>query len=330
METQSPRPNRSVTWVYVVVGLIGLAALGVGIWLAITRDQWILVAAGIASLAVALATWPLAAMLHSTRRDQGDVLKQIHDTLDDRLQQTSILLNLISEQQLLSDRAKAVAFRDNDRDALRRAISEEIARGDWEAAESLVRDIEASFGYRQEAERFREEIASSRADAERKSISETMAVIDRYTRGEQWAEAMHEAQQLQTRFPNHPEVENLPLEVDNRREQHKQRLITSWHDAVARKDVDGSIEILKQLDLYLTPVEAESMQETARTVFKEKLNLLRLQFASAVQDHHWGEAVDLGDQIMRDFPNTRIAQEVREKMDALRQRAAEPQEAAKA
>src|SRR5690606_28340534 len=106
-------------------------------------------------------------------------------------------------------------------------------------------------------------------------------------------------------------------------------LIASWHDAVARKDVDGSIEILKQLDMYLTPAEAESMQETARTVFKEKLNLLRLQFASAVQEHHWAEAVDLGDQIMRDFPNTRIAQEVREKMDALRQRAAAPRAVAK-
>lgn len=326
MEPQSPRPNRSVLWIYNLATLAALAVVGWGIWLAVARDQWMILAAGIVSLTAALATWPLAALLQGTRRDQGDVLKQIHDTLDDRLQQTSILLNLISEQQLLSDRAKAVAFRETDRDALRRAITEEIARGDWEAAESLVRDIESSFGYRQEAERLREEIARSRAEAEQKSIAETMAVIDRYTRGEQWAQATREAEQLRSRLPNNPQVQNLPQEIENRREQHKQRLITSWHDAVARKDVDGSIEILKQLDLYLTPAEAESMQETARTVFKEKLNLLRLQFAAAVQEHHWGEAVDLGDQIMRDFPNTRIAQEVREKMDALRQRAAEPQE----
>ncbi len=329
METQSPRPSRSMLWTYILIGLVALAVVGLGIWLGVRRDQWSLLAAGTVGLLVTLAVGPLAVMLQSSRREQGTVLDKIHDTLDDRLQQMSILLNLISEQQLLSDRAKAVAFREKDRDALRRAITEEIARCDWEAAESLVRDIESNFGYRQEAERFREEIARCRAEAERKSIMEAMTVIDRYTRAEQWAEAMREAQVLQQRFPNSVEVQNLPQEIENRREQHKQRLITSWHDAVARKDVDGSIEILKQLDLYLTPQEAESMQETARTVFKEKLNLLRLQFAAAVQEHNWGEAVDLGDQIMRDFPNTRIAQEVREKMDALRQRAAEPEPATK-
>jgi outer membrane protein assembly factor BamD (BamD/ComL family) len=59
-----------------------------------------------------------------------------------------------------------------------------------------------------------------------------------------------------------------------------------------------------------------------RLVFKEKLNNLGKQFSNAVQDHKWREAIDVGDTIVRDFPNTRIAQEVREKMDLLRQRAA--------
>jgi hypothetical protein len=35
----------------------------------------------------------------------------------------------------------------------------------------------------------------------------------------------------------------------------------------------------------------------------------------------------IGDIIARDFPNTKIAQEVREKMDALRQRAERQEEA---
>ena len=62
------------------------------------------------------------------------------------------------------------------------------------------------------------------------------------------------------------------------------------------------------------------MQEPARNLFKEKLNALRTQFTLAVQDHRWNEAIALGDQIMRDFPNTRAAVEVREMMPALRQR----------
>jgi outer membrane protein assembly factor BamD (BamD/ComL family) len=97
---------------------------------------------------------------------------------------------------------------------------------------------------------------------------------------------------------------------------------------VKRNDTDASIGILKRLDLYLTPAEAESMQETVRSVFKDKLNALRTQFSLAVQDHHWHEAVRLGETIMTDFPNSRIATEVKESMDSLRKRAADaPEEA---
>jgi outer membrane protein assembly factor BamD (BamD/ComL family) len=44
-----------------------------------------------------------------------------------------------------------------------------------------------------------------------------------------------------------------------------------------------------------------------------------------VQDHHWADAVRVGDIIIRDFPNTQMAKEVRESMDALRERAANPE-----
>ena len=125
-------------------------------------------------------------------------------------------------------------------------------------------------------------------------------------------------------FPDNEQVKNLPSEIDRRRQEHKKQLIDSWNDAVARHDVDGSIEILKQLDTYLTPTEAEGMQETARQVFKEKLNQLSKHFSDSVRDHRWADAIRVGDQISRDFPNTRIAQEVREKMETLRQRATEP------
>jgi hypothetical protein len=126
-------------------------------------------------------------------------------------------------------------------------------------------------------------------------------------------------------FPWDPQAQNLPAEIENRRQGHKKQLLDSWHDAVNRHDVDGSIEILKKLDLYLTPAEAESMQETARQVFKDKLLLLGQQFTLAVRDHRWHEAIELGETIAREFPNSRMAEEVREKMGLLRERASEPE-----
>jgi len=73
---------------------------------------------------------------------------------------------------------------------------------------------------------------------------------------------------------------------------HKKQLMQNWHDAVARHDNDGSIEILRLLDsIFLTPAEAEKMQETVRQVFKERLNTLGAQFSTSVKEQRWAEAV---------------------------------------
>src|SRR5205085_7870328 len=128
-------------------------------------------------------------------------------------------------------------------------------RGDWDASVRLVDEIEAAFGYKQEASRFREEIRARRQEQVRKQIQEVVEVIDRHTRSEQWNGALREAERLMGMFPDNEQVKNLPHEIDARRQAHKKQLLASWNEAVARHDVDGSIEILKQLDLYLTPAE---------------------------------------------------------------------------
>ena len=94
-------------------------------------------------------------------------------------------------------------------------------------------------------------------------------------------------------YPGVEQVKNLPNEIDSRREQYKQQLIESLREADGRHDADGGVEILKKLDAYLSPTEAEAMQDLARRVFKHKLENLRTQFSLAVQDHNWAEAIRL-------------------------------------
>ena len=318
MDKRSPP---SFTWTYAVVLVLALAIFGVGIYLVAMDRGWTMLAAGCASLVAVLITWPLAQSLSATRLMAQQAQEEMLNPLNERMQQIAVLLTLVSEQQLLSDRAKSVAFREKDRDALRRAIREEMAKPDWEAALALVNDMEATFGYRQESERFREEIGQQREESLRKQIAEVMAVVDRHCRAEKWNDALREAERLMQMFPGNEQVMRVPQEIDARRQAHKKQLLDSWSEAVARKDIDGSIEILKKLDIYLTPSEAESMQEAARGIFKAKLDTLRAQFASAVQDHNWAEAIRFGDAIIRDFPNTRIAQEMRDTMTALHERA---------
>ena len=56
---------------------------------------------------------------------------------------------------------------------------------------------------------------------------------------------------------------------------------------------------------------------------------LLLALSAAVQAHRWAEAIKIGDTIIHDFPNSRIALEVRDTMEPLRKRAAAPAEVAK-
>ena len=324
------RNSASVNWMYAIVLVVALAVFGVGIFLAVqepTRRDWTMLAAGSISLLLVLTTWPLAMTIAASRDVTAKAGEETLNVLQERLQSITVLLNEMSEQQLLSDRAKVVAFREKDRDALRRAIREDIAKRDWEAALILADDMERIFGYKQEAMKFREDIHRAQEDIVRRHVNEGMGVIDRHCRAEAWSDALREAERLMNAFRGDAQVMNLPQEIENRRQSHKQQLQSAFQDSLNRRDNDGAIEILKKLDLYLTRTEAEAMQDTVRNLFRERLNDLKTQFTLAIQDHKWGEAVRVGDSIVRDFPNSGIAREVKDKLDTLRQRAAEPEAA---
>ena len=83
------------------------------------------------------------------------------------------------------------------------------------------------------------------------------------------------------------------------------------------------MEILKDLDHYLTEREAEPFREVARGVIGKARENLGAAFKLACQDRQWGIAISLGEQISREFPNSRMAQEVQDMLPSLRQRAGE-------
>jgi hypothetical protein len=49
---------------------------------------------------------------------------------------------------------------------------------------------------------------------------------------------------------------------------------------------------------------------------------LGVRFKLMVQDHQWQDAIIVGEQIIAEFPNTRMAQEVRDLLPVLRERVA--------
>jgi outer membrane protein assembly factor BamD (BamD/ComL family) len=236
--------------------------------------------------------------------------------------QTIQLLRQINARLLLSDTAKRIAYRQEDVNALRRAIRDDMAKGDFDAAMVLVQEMSHTFGYREEAEQFREQINAARAkDLERK-VTAAIKHLDEIIARHDFEAAAREAQKLQRLYPESEQVKVAVRRVVQAREQYKHQVEREFLAAAERDDVDAAIELLKELDKYLTEEEAEPFRETARGVIGKKRDNLGVQFKIAVHDKEWTRAVHVGEQIIREFPNTRMADEVRSMLDLLRERAA--------
>ena len=235
-----------------------------------------------------------------------------------RLEQMVTLMGRISEQQLLSDRARSVAFRDKDREAIRTAINEELMQGEWESAFALADQFEKAFGSKTEADRFRAEITHRRNIGMGQQIDEVMQVIDRHTKGEQWSAALREAEKLLAQLPSNEQVKRLPQEIEHRRQAHKQQLVQTWHEASARHDWDGAIEILRNSTPTSPPQRPSRCRKRSATSSRKSSTTWVASSQLSSARRKWTDAIRLGEQIQSDFPNSRIAQEVKEKMESLR------------
>jgi hypothetical protein len=276
------------------IGLLGAAisVVGYGVVVALVENE-----AGVQSAAEYIRR--LEAVAEETHRD----------------------IHKLTDLSQLSDQAKSLIFRDRELEAFREVIHADLMSEDYQSAESLVEAIEQRFGYGDEAARLREEIRESREGSLEQKIDAAIARIDSILERYEWTQALREARRIMRLFPDNEKVADLPERVARARSARKRELLQAYGEAVRKNDIDGSIATLRELDLYLTPQEAAAMEESARGVFRAKLHNLGVQFAICVTDQRWAEAIEVGEQIISEYPNTRMASEVRSKMDQLRARA---------
>ncbi|MFA6044940.1 MAG: hypothetical protein WC718_08150 [Phycisphaerales bacterium] len=133
---------------------------------------------------------------------------------------------------------------------------------------------------------------------------------------------MTDAGRIMRLFPDSPRVESLRNRVAEARAAFKRDLERRFLVASHEGKSDEALELLRELDQYLTAAEAEPLRELARGVIGKARENLGAQFKLAVQDKRWREAVNLGEEIISQFPNTRMAGEVRGVIDGIREKAA--------
>jgi len=242
------------------------------------------------------------------------------ERMAEALEKSRSVLAQIEQTARLSEAARTIVFRDADRQSLREVVFDKLQQQDFEATNQIIDEIAQRVEYKELAEQLHVEAERYRDATDAERAKQVIVHIEKLFENYQWAKASAQIERLIRAYPKSKEAEALRRKLLDKKQERKKILLTAWDDAVQRQATDQSLEILRELDLYLTPNEGLALQEAARDVFKTKLHNLGVRFSLAISGKNWAEALRIGSEITRDFPNSRIADEIREKWNVLEQK----------
>lgn len=300
----------TITAVAVIFGALSFTA---GRWAAALAVSLAIVLLGATAIFILLAIRSLLANWESSEHVAG-LLVRIESLLENQGQDIQSLAGMAS----LSDQAKSLIYYEKEIDALNESVHAMILKQDYKSAEALISRMESRIGMVEEVASLRGEIDSIRKATLEEKIEAAVKRIETILGRFQWAQAKRETNRLIALFPTNPQITVLPQKIIDARNARKQKLLREYSDACRVNDVERSIELLKALDKYLTPQEGSALAESARDVFKKKLHNLGVQFTIAADDQQWSKAIATGEEIIREYPNSRMSREVQEKLKLLR------------
>lgn len=235
------------------------------------------------------------------------------------LEKISTGLAQINHSTRVSETAKAIAFRDADRQSLREVVFEKLQQQEFDAANKLVDEIAQLEEYEELAVELRNLVEQYHDATDKERIGQIVTHIEKLLESAHWTKASAQIEGLIKAYPDSEEAKSMRKRLIEKKQHRKKSLLAAWDKAVKRQETDRSLEILKELDLYLTPNEGLALQEAAKDVFRTKLHNLGVQFSLAVNEKQWEEALQIGQKIINDFPNSKMSEEIHEKMDVLKQ-----------
>jgi len=254
--------------------------------------------------------------INKTLQDNEARLEEITEVL----KKDRSILTQINQNTRLSETAKEIVFRDAHTQALREVVFDKLQQQDFDGTQRIIDEIAHSTRYQQLAQRLRTEANRYRDATGAERVNQLITNIEKLLEDHQWTRASVQIEKLIKTAPTSEKAKAMRQKLLDKKQERKKILLKAWDDAVKRQDTDRSLQILRELDLYLTPNEGLALQEAARDAFRNKLHNLGVQFALAVSDKEWTKAYRTGRQITSDFPNSKMAEEIRERMDVLREK----------
>jgi hypothetical protein len=313
--------------VYLALVVIGLAVILLAVFTDIFTPlaqavipQPIWFALAVLGVLVLIASAVGAFRLLAILRQNAARLEKVINSLE----KTRASITEIDHNTRISESARAIAHRDSERQSLREAVFDKLQQKDFEATYQMIGKIADTTVHKDLAQQLKTEVDNYKGSSGQQRVDQDIAHIDTLFENHQWAKASESIEKLIASSPDSEKARAMRQKLVDKKEERKKVLLNAWDDAVRRQATDRGLEILHELDSYLTPNEALALQEAASDVFRNKLHNLGVQYSLAVSGKQWAKAVETGLQIIQRFPNSKMAQEIREKMDILKANVARP------
>lgn len=262
----------------------------------------------------------ILALLHEIYRSTRETGTKL-DNLAEIFIRNNNLLTQMTQAVHLSDTAKEIVFQQTEQLQLGEAALNKLHQHDFEAAGAMIQAMEQSPRYKELGAKLRKMAEKYHTATEEGRVQQIIAHVEKLMDQAFWAQAALQIDNVIKMFPYSEKAKAMPSRLQERKDLRKGELLCEWDKAVRAKETDRSLDILKELDQYLTPAEALALQESASTVFRTKLHNLGVQFTMAVTERKWQDAFETGKRIVQDFPNSRMAVEIRTRLDILREHA---------
>lgn len=232
-------------------------------------------------------------------------------------------LDAILEAIQMSENAKRVLFRDRELSVLRNTVQEDIERGEFHSALVVCDQMATVFGAVEESEVLRTKVQTIIHEFHDARICEEVEKLEKMLAARKWVEAYQDAARLRRLFPESPQLHGLEQRIADVRIHYRHDLEARFLGAASCDNVEQAMKLLRELDGYLTPDEARKFRNTATDVITKYRDTLGARFKMAVSDRRWEEAIEFGEVIAQQFPNTKMAEEVQTMLETIRVRVGE-------
>lgn len=210
---QSAGHGEMITRLALVYGVAAVGAVSLAIFGFRTESDGIL-AMGALAIVLVLAVAPISFASVSLGGGGGGAAGGADaDVMVAELTKLRSAVNRLQEYQSLSDDARRVLNRARERDLLVRAIEEDIASEDWDAAVVLCNELANRFGYREDAEQFRQRVEQARSETRDRNVAAAIAALDGLIVQRRWEHGIAHAESIQRLYPDSSRAAGLRQRV---------------------------------------------------------------------------------------------------------------------